>query len=87
VEKIKELLGSDCSKTCAERSLNAVLQAIAHGLKTTKSVQIIGFGTFAVSKRAARVGVNPKTKAKIQIPASKTVKFRPGTKLKGSVAK
>jgi DNA-binding protein HU-beta len=87
IEKVKELIGSECSKAGAERALNAVLQAITSGLKSTKSVQLIGFGTFVVAKRAARTGVNPKTHAKIQIAASKTVKFRPGSKLKGSVAK
>ncbi|MDR1595677.1 MAG: HU family DNA-binding protein [Puniceicoccales bacterium] len=87
VDKVKELIGCDCSKACAERSLNAVLQAIMHGLKSAKSVQLIGFGTFIVAKRAARTGVNPKTHVKIQIPASKTVKFRPGSRLKSYVAK
>ncbi|HOO92247.1 MAG TPA: HU family DNA-binding protein, partial [Opitutales bacterium] len=41
------------------------------------------FGTFSVGQRAARTGVNPKTKAKIKIPAAKTVKFKAGSKLKG----
>jgi DNA-binding protein HU-beta len=57
-----------------------------NGIKATKSVQLIGFGSFSVSKRAARTGVNPKTHAKIQIPASKTVKFKMGSNFKELVA-
>ncbi|MDR1413565.1 MAG: HU family DNA-binding protein [Puniceicoccales bacterium] len=87
VEEVKKHMDCDCSKACAEKALNAVLEAIIFGLKSTKAVQLIGFGTFSVIKRAARVGVNPKTKAKIQIPASQTIKFRPGSKLKECVAK
>ncbi|MDR3143978.1 MAG: HU family DNA-binding protein [Puniceicoccales bacterium] len=87
VDEIKKLGGSECSRSCAERALNNVLQAIINGLKATKSVQLIGFGTFTVSKRAARSGVNPKTKAKIHIPASQTIKFKAGSKLKEKIAK
>ncbi|MDR1457786.1 MAG: HU family DNA-binding protein [Puniceicoccales bacterium] len=86
VEEIKRLSGDDCSKACAERALNNVLQAIMNGIKTQKSVQLIGFGSFSVAKRAPRTGVNPKTHAKIQIPASKTVRFKVGSKFKELVA-
>jgi nucleoid DNA-binding protein len=85
IEEIKRLSGKDCSKAAAERSLNTVLDAIMNGLKATQNVQLIGFGTFTVCKRAARTGVNPKTKAKIQIPASKTIRFRAGSKFKGKI--
>jgi DNA-binding protein HU-beta len=87
VDEIKRLGGDDWSKACAEGALNLVLQAIMNGVKSTKSVQLIGFGTFAVVKRAARAGVNPKTKAKIQIPASRTIKFRAGSKFKEKIGK
>ena len=56
-----------------------------NGIKTgvkTKSVQLIGFGTFKIATRKARRGVNPKTGAKIKIKASKTVKFVPGAAFK-----
>jgi len=86
IDEIQRTKGEDCSKACAERSLDAVLQAIVNGVAKTGSVQLIGFGTFSVSTRAPRMGVNPKTKEKIQIPASKSIKFRVGTKLK-NVAK
>jgi nucleoid DNA-binding protein len=83
VDEIQKIKGGDCSKACAERSLDAVLQAIINGVANTGSVQLIGFGTFSVTTRAERMGVNPKTKAKIHIPASKSVKFRVGAKFKG----
>jgi nucleoid DNA-binding protein len=86
VDEIQKIRGEDCSKACAERSLDAVLQAIVNGVAKTGSVQLVGFGTFSVTARAPRAGVNPKTKAKIHIPASKSVKFKVGTKFK-SVAK
>jgi DNA-binding protein HU-beta len=70
------------SKSSAERVVNAVLSAISEGLKTDNGVQIIGFGTFSVVERAAREGVNPRTGEKITIPASKSIRFKAGTKLK-----
>ncbi|MDR1256093.1 MAG: HU family DNA-binding protein [Puniceicoccales bacterium] len=86
IDEIQKIKGENCTKACAERSLDAVLQAIISGVAKTGSVQLIGFGTFSVTTRAARMGVNPKTKTQIHIPASKSVKFRVGTKFK-SVAK
>ena len=50
-----------------------------------ESVQIIGFGTFSVVKRGARTGINPQTREKIKIKASKNVKFKAGAKLKAAV--
>jgi nucleoid DNA-binding protein len=75
IDEIQRIKGEDCSKACAERSLDAVLQAIVNGITKTRSVQFIGFGTFSVSTRASRMGVNPKTKEKIRILASKSIKF------------
>jgi DNA-binding protein HU-beta len=51
-------------------------------VKTTKRIRLIGFGTFSLSKRAIRAGVNPKTHAKIHIPASQTANFEIRSKLK-----
>jgi DNA-binding protein HU-beta len=85
VEAVQKALGSDTSKAAAERAVAAVLEAVLKGLKKDKAVQLIGFGTFSVAKRAARTGVNPQTGAKIKIAASKTVKFKPGAALKGAV--
>jgi nucleoid DNA-binding protein len=80
---IQKTLGS--SKADAERALNAVIDGIKLGVKKTKTVQLIGFGTFKISNRKARTGVNPKTKAKIKIKASKSVRFVPGKAFKASI--
>ncbi|MCC5805625.1 MAG: HU family DNA-binding protein [Opitutales bacterium] len=86
VESIQKSLGPDTSKAAAERALEAVLDGIKKGLKSkAKSVQLIGFGTFSVVKRSARTGVNPQTGQAIKIAASKSVKFKPGTALKGAI--
>jgi nucleoid DNA-binding protein len=85
VDLVQREMGKDISKAAAERALNAVLGAIEKGLKTGNPVQLVGFGTFRVSKRAARMGRNPKTGEQIQIKASKTVRFAAGTGLKGSL--
>jgi nucleoid DNA-binding protein len=82
IEEVQKALGKETSKAAAERAVEAVMDGIKKGVKKDKSVQLIGFGTFTVAKRAARQGVNPKTGEKIKIKASKTVKFKPGAQLK-----
>ena len=82
VETIQKSLGKDASKACAERALNAVLEAIKAGVKKEKKVQLIGFGTFSIVNRKARVGMNPQTKEKIKIKASKAIKFKAGAAFK-----
>ena len=57
-------------------------KSIKKGVKKDKNVQLIGFGTFSVTKRAARDGINPQTQEKIRIKASKAVKFKAGAGLK-----
>ena len=85
VELVQKSLGGDTSKAAAERAVAAVVEAITKGLKKDKAVQLIGFGTFSITKRAARVGINPRTKEKIKIPASKGVKFKAGAGLKSGL--
>lgn len=86
VAAVQKNLGSEISKAEAERCVTAVIDAIKSGLKkkagSDQVVQIIGFGTFKISKRAARKGINPKTGESIKIKASKTVKFSAGKALK-----
>lgn len=82
---VQKELGSETSKAAAERALDAVLHSIKRGVKTGSPVQLVGFGTFRVSKRAARMGRNPKTGESIQIKASKTVRFSAGQGLKQSL--
>ena len=84
-EEVQKSLGSDTSKAAAERAIEAVIGGIKKGIKKDQAVQLIGFGTFSVSKRAARDGRNPQTGEKIKIPASKVVKFKPGAGLKALV--
>ncbi|WP_309387504.1 HU family DNA-binding protein [Cerasicoccus frondis] len=83
VIEVQKNLGKDATKASAERAVEAVLDAIKKGVKKDKTgVQLVGFGTFAVVKRSARMGVNPKTKERIKIKASKTIKFKPGAGLR-----
>ncbi|MDR2904343.1 MAG: HU family DNA-binding protein [Helicobacteraceae bacterium] len=77
---------ADLSKADAESALNATLETIIATLKKGNSVQFVGFGAFEVRHRAARTGINPKTKKEIKIPAKKAVAFKVGKKLKDSVA-
>lgn len=79
VSKIADTAG--ITKGQAEASLNAVLDGITDALKNDESVTLIGFGTFSVSKRAARTGRNPQTGATIQIAAKNLAKFKAGKKL------
>ena len=85
VEKVQKSLGADTSKAAAERAIEAVLEGIKAGIKKDKNVQLIGFGTYSVTKRAARDGVNPQTGEKIRIKASNVIKFKPGAGLKAIV--
>ena len=85
IESIQKALGADATKRAAEQSLDAVLDSIAKGVKKDKKVQIIGFGTFEVKKRAARLGRNPKTGEALKIAASKSVGFKASSVLKGSL--
>ena len=72
-------------KADAEKALVATLEGIRSALADGNKVTIVGFGTFSVGERAARKGLNPRTKEPIEIPASKVVKFKPGKALKDSV--
>ena len=75
------------SKKDSEAAVNAALEAITAALSDGDKVQLVGFGSFEVKKREARVGRNPKTKEAIQIPASKVPVFKAGKALKDVVAK
>ena len=75
------------SKKDTENALNAALDVIAAALAEGDKIQLVGFGSFEVKSRAARIGRNPKTKEEITIPASKVPVFKPGKALKDIVAK
>lgn len=85
IDAIQAALGKDATKRSADEALEAVLSSIAKGVKKDKKVQIIGFGTFEVKKRAARQGRNPKTGESMKIAASKSVGFKPSSVLKSSL--
>ncbi len=73
------------SKKDADKAITTVLEIISDALASGEKVQLVGFGTFEVRERAARVGKNPRTNEEIQIPASKSPVFKPGKALKDSV--
>ena len=85
VEAVQKSLGKEASKAQAERAVEAVVEGIKGGLKKGKPVQLVGFGTFKVAHRKARLGINPKTGQKIKIKASKSVKFSAGKDLKSKL--
>ena len=76
---------TDASKAEAGRAVEATLAAIAGSLSGGDSVSLVGFGTFNVRHRAARMGRNPQTGAAIHIGASKSVGFKAGKALKESL--
>jgi DNA-binding protein HU-beta len=73
------------TKAQAGDAVDAVFDAITGSLKKGDEVRLVGFGTFAVSKRKASVGRNPATGAEIKIPASNQAKFKPGKGLKDAI--
>lgn len=78
-------VSADVSKKEAEAVITAALDAITAALKEGDKVQLVGFGSFEVKKRAARAGRNPKTKEAIEIPASVVPVFKAGKALKDAV--
>lgn len=76
---------ADISKAAAGRAIDATIEAVKKTLKKGGTVSLVGFGSFAVTKRAARAGRNPRTGATIKIKAAKVPKFRPGKGLKDAL--
>ena len=76
---------ADLSKAAAARALEAVIGGVKSTLKKNDSVSLVGFGTFSVSRRAARTGRNPRTGAAIRIKSAKVPKFRAGNALKDAL--
>jgi DNA-binding protein HU-beta len=76
---------ADISKAAATRALESTIGAVKTTLKKGGTVSLVGFGTFAVGKRAARTGRNPRTGDAIKIKAAKVPKFRPGKALKDAL--
>lgn len=76
---------TNMSKSAAAQAVEATFAEIESALKKGDEVRIVGFGNFVVAKRAATTGRNPRTGQTINIPSSKTPKFRPGKALKDAV--
>ena len=79
IEKIAAAAG--LSKVDAKKALDATVATIKDTLVAGDKIQLVGFGTFSVNERPAREGINPSNKQKIQIPAKKVAKFKPGAEL------
>lgn len=75
------------SKKDAESAVSAVLNVISDALAQGEEVRLVGFGSFEVKHRKERMGLNPKTKTAVPIPATKVPAFKPGKALKDAVAK
>lgn len=73
-------------KSICKECLEAFVDTVGHALKQQKSVVLTGFGTFGITKRKSRVGVNPATGGKMQIPAKRVPKFRAGKALRELVS-
>lgn len=73
------------SKSDAEKAVNGFVEVVMSQLKSGQEVNITGFGSYSVTERAARQGVNPKTGQRIQIAATKSPKFKAGKGLKDAV--
>ena len=78
---------SGLSKKDSEAAVAATIAAITEALKAEDKVQIVGFGSFEMKKRAARTGLNPRTKEPVEIAATQVPVFKAGKALKDAVAK
>lgn len=85
IAKVAEQTG--LTKKDADKAVNAVFETLTETLAAEEKVALVGFGTFEVRARAARKGLNPRTKEEITIPASKLPAFKAGKALKDAVAK
>lgn len=83
VEHVAQKTGM--TKADAKRAIAAVFEAMGESLAAGDRVQVSGFGSFDVRQRAARTGTNPRTGAKVQIPETKAVGFRPASSLRDRV--
>ena len=76
---------SGLSKVDAKKELDGFVGAITKTLKSGDKISLVGFGSFSVAERAARIGRNPRTKEEIQIAAKKVVNFKAGSDLSDTV--
>ena len=84
-ELVNAIAAAGLTKADYKKALDATLAAISNALKAGDKVALLGFGTFAITERPARTGINPANKQKIEIPAKKVVKFKAGAELAEAV--
>lgn len=77
--------GSGLNKADSKKALDAFMDIVTNTLKKGEKVSLVGFGVFSVGERAGRTGINPSTKAPINIPAKKVAKFKPGSELSEAI--
>lgn len=77
--------GAGLNKVEAKKALDICLDSISEALKLGDKVSLIGFGTFSISERPSRTGINPRTKEQITIEAKKIIKFKAGSELTDSI--
>jgi DNA-binding protein HU-beta len=83
VDKIAK--GAELTKAQAEKAASIFMDSIVEALKAGDKVTFVGFGTFTVSEKAARIGRNPQTGAEIKIPAKMAIKFKAGKTFQDAV--
>ncbi len=76
---------SGLSKADAKKAVDAFIETVSSELKAGGKVALLGFGSFSISEKAARKGINPQTKQTIEIAARKSVKFKAGAELNESI--
>ena len=84
-ELVNAIAAAGLTNADSKKALDATLAAISNALKAGDKVALLGFGTFAITERPARTGINPANKQKIEIPAKKVVKFKAGAELAEAV--
>ena len=76
---------SGLSKEDSNKALEAFFSSVTKALSAGDKISLVGFGTFSVAERSARMGINPSTKKAIEIPAKKVAKFKPGAELTDAI--
>ena len=85
IDYVQRGMGKETSRVAADRAVSLVIDGIKDGLQRDKTVQLIGFGTFRVVERKARLGINPKTREPLRIKQSRTVRLAVAKDLRSGI--
>ncbi len=85
IDYVQKGMGQDGSRVAADRAVSLVIEGIKAGLQKDKSVQLVGFGTFKVVERKARLGTNPNTREPLNIKQSRTVRLAVAKDLRSGI--